>query len=87
MKDTAVALAPVTQDEALAMLASLKGQAMLDGFRNLPAVDREALAKVVVDVAGFIADHRDVVAEIDVNPLICAGGRILAVDALIVKHG
>ena len=87
MKDTTVALAPVTDDEALSMLASLRGQAMLDGFRNLPAVDREALAKVVVDVAGFIADHRDVVAEIDVNPLICAGGRILAVDALIVKHG
>ena len=86
MKDTAVALAPVTQHEALGMLASLKGQAMLNGFRNLPSVDRDALAKVVVQVAEFIADHADMVAEIDVNPLICAGGRILAVDALIVKH-
>ena len=85
MKDTAVGLAPVTHDEALGMLDKLKGQAMLNGFRNLPAVDREALAAVVVKVAEFIADHCDQVAEIDVNPLICAGGRILAVDALIVK--
>ena len=85
MKDTAVGLAPVTQDEALGMLNKLKGQAMLNGFRNLPAVDRDALAAVVVKVAEFIADHCDQVAEIDVNPLICAGGRILAVDALIVK--
>jgi acyl-CoA synthetase (NDP forming) len=85
MKDTAVGLAPVTQTEALGMLDKLKGQAMLNGFRNLPAVDRDALAAVVVRVAEFIADHCDQVAEIDVNPLICAGGRILAVDALIVK--
>jgi len=87
MKDSAVALAPVSQTEALAMLGKLKGQAVLDGFRGMPAVDREALAEVVCRVAQFISDHRDTVAEIDVNPLICAGSRILAVDALIVKHG
>jgi acetyl-CoA synthetase len=33
----------------------------------------------------FIADHADMVAELDINPLICAGGRILAVDALIAR--
>ncbi len=86
MKDSAVGLAPVTRSEALGMLGKLKGQAMLDGFRGMPAVDREALAEVICRVAQFISDHRDSVAEIDVNPLICAGSRILAVDALIVKH-
>jgi len=86
MKDSAVGLAPVTRTEALAMLGKLKGQAMLDGFRGMPAVDREALAEVICRVAQFISDHRATVAEIDVNPLICAGSRILAVDALIVKH-
>ena len=60
---------------------------MLDGFRGMAPVDREALAEVICRVAQFISDHRDTVAEIDVNPLICAGSRILAVDALIVKHG
>ena len=35
----------------------------------------------------FAADHRDVIAELDINPLICAGDQITAVDALIVpKH-
>ena len=86
MKDSAIGLAPVTRSEALGMLAKLKGQALLDGFRGMPAVDREALAEVICRVAQFISDHRDMVAEIDVNPLICAGSRILAVDALIVKH-
>ena len=86
LKDTALALAPVTHTEALAMLASLKGQAMLNGFRNLPSVDRNALATIIVQIAEFAADHQQTVAEIDVNPLICAGTRILAVDALIVKQ-
>jgi len=34
----------------------------------------------------FIADQRETLAEIDVNPVICSGTRLLAVDALIVKR-
>jgi acetyl-CoA synthetase len=34
-----------------------------------------------------VADHRDIVAEVDINPLICAGSDIVAVDGLIVKAG
>jgi acyl-CoA synthetase (NDP forming) len=86
LKDTAIALAPVTHAEALAMLGKLKGQAMLDGFRGAAGVDRDALAQVICRIAEFIADHQQVIAEIDVNPLIAAGDRILAVDALIVKQ-
>jgi len=85
LKDTAVGLAPVTFKEALGMLDGLKGSAMLRGFRGSPPVDVAALADLVGRVSEFIADHAEAVAEIDVNPLICAGPRILAVDALIYK--
>ena len=84
LKDTALAPAPVTHDEALALLSDLKGALLLDGFRGMPAVDRNRLAEVICGVAAFAADHRGAVAELDVNPLICTGGRITAVDALIV---
>jgi acetate---CoA ligase (ADP-forming) len=84
LKDTALAPAPLTHDEALALLAELKGARLLDGFRGLPAVDRNGLAAVICSVAAFAMDHRDVVAELDVNPLICTGNSITAVDALIV---
>ncbi len=84
LKDTALAPAPVTHEEALTMLAELKGTRLLDGFRGMPAVDRHALAKVIQRVSAFAADHRDAIAELDVNPLICAGDSITAVDALIV---
>ena len=37
LRDTALALAPVTVEEAREMLRSLKGAALLDGFRGTPA--------------------------------------------------
>ena len=43
------------------------------------------LADIVVRLSEFAADQQDLIAEFDVNPLICAGDRIVAVDALIAK--
>ena len=67
------------------MLHKLKGRALLEGFRGSEAVNVDALAEVIVRLAEFAADQQDVIAELDVNPLICAGGRVVAVDALIVR--
>jgi acyl-CoA synthetase (NDP forming) len=84
LQDSALAPAPVSHDEALGLLAQLKGARLLDGFRGMPSVDRNRLADVICRVAAFAADHRDMIAELDVNPLICTGEHITAVDALIV---
>ena len=84
LNDTAMSPAPVTPFEAEGLLRQLKGVKLLEGFRGMPAVDMARLAQVISDVSRFAADHRDAVAELDVNPLICAGDRITAVDALIV---
>ncbi|UPK29956.1 acetate--CoA ligase family protein [Bradyrhizobium sp. 195] len=86
VKDTALQLAPVSRDEALNLLSSLKGQRLLDGFRGGAAVDREALADTIVRVSELAADLTDEISEIDVNPLICHGTSIIAVDALVVRR-
>jgi acetate---CoA ligase (ADP-forming) len=85
LKDTAVELAPVTQTEALAMLQRLKGAALLRGFRGSEPVDVEQLAQIICRLSELAADQREHISELDVNPLICAGRRIVAVDALITK--
>lgn len=85
LHDTAVGLAPVSPAQAQGLITALKGQAMLSGFRGAAPVDQPALANLVCRVAQFIADNADLVTEIDVNPVICSGARMLAVDALIVK--
>jgi acyl-CoA synthetase (NDP forming) len=87
LKDTALAPAPVSPAEAMGMLRSLKGVKLLEGFRGMESVNMDRLAEVISKVSRFVADHRDSVAELDVNPLICAGDRITAVDALIVPVG
>ena len=68
----------------LDMLGRLKGAPLLDGFRGSEPVDREALADILCRVSELVADQAGRIAELDINPLICAGGRIVAVDALIV---
>jgi acetyl-CoA synthetase len=85
LKDTALAPAPVSVAEAEAMLRGLKGARLLEGFRGMEGADIGRLAEVVSAISRFAADQRDCVAELDVNPLICAGGRVVAVDALIVR--
>lgn len=87
LQDTVASLAPVGMDQARDMLARMRGQRALAGFRGAPPVDLEVLAGVVCRVSEFLDDQRERIAEIDINPLICAGGAVIAVDALIVKAG
>jgi acetate---CoA ligase (ADP-forming) len=84
LKDSALSPAPVTAHEAHEMLRRLKGFKLLEGFRGSAAVDTGKLAEIISRISCFAADHRDLVAELDVNPMICDGDRIVAVDALIV---
>jgi hypothetical protein len=86
LRDSATALAPVQEVEARAMLRRLKGYRLLEGFRGLPPVDQDRLVDVIRRISELAADQRGRVAEIDVNPLICAGDRQVAVDALILRR-
>jgi len=45
------------------------------------------LREIVCGASEFIADHRDLVSDFDLNPLICSGSDITAVDALILPAG
>jgi acyl-CoA synthetase (NDP forming) len=86
LQDRAIGLAPLTPVEARAMLERLKGASLLRGFRGSEGVDMDALAEVVARVGAFLSDHADQVVELDINPIICRGRHIVAVDALIVRR-
>ena len=85
LRDTAARLAPVDQGEALRMLDELRNQQVLAGFRGAVPVSRERVAEVIVRLSEFAADQSTRIAELDLNPLVCAGERIVAVDALIAR--
>jgi hypothetical protein len=81
--DVALRLAPATAADAIQMLASLRGSQILDGPRNLPTVNRRAVANAIVALgAAMLANPTW--QEVDLNPVIAGPGGAVAVDALIV---
>ena len=79
-----VAFVPVPLDalDAAEAIESLSTQALLGPVRGEPAVDRDALAAVLLGL-GRLAEARTDVVSVDVNPLIVVDGRPVAVDALV----
>lgn len=83
LDDVAIRLAPVDLTTALGMLDELRGHRLLEGVRGRPAVDREAVAELVVGLAR-VAFERPEVIEVDLNPVIANPAGAVAVDALVV---
>jgi succinyl-CoA synthetase beta subunit len=84
--DVAFRLVPLTRLDADELVDSLATQALLGPFRGEPAVDREALADVLVGLSSA-AEADDSLVSVDLNPLIVVDGRPVAVDALVEVAG
>ena len=83
--DVAVRVVPITEVDAAEMIEQLDSQALLGAFRGEPAVDRASLVATLVGLSRFAEAHPEVVS-VDLNPLIVADGRPIAVDALVEIH-
>ena len=89
MRDAAHRLPPVSHDEALRVIGELRGAALLHGARGRPAADIDALADAIVRLSWLAHDARDLIDELDINPLcvLPAGQGTRVVDALVVPRG
>ena len=83
LQDRVFAVAPLTHDDALALIGKLKPQKLLNGFRGAKAVDRDALADTLVRLL-ILGEAYPQISEIDINPLIISGGKPVAVDATVI---
>jgi acetate---CoA ligase (ADP-forming) len=84
-RDVAFATAPLTHDDARALLARLRGASLLNGA----SLDIDALLDLMEKLSTFAAAAgTDRIAEVDLNPVLVhrPGEGISIVDALIVKH-
>lgn len=81
--DTVLGVTPLTRPDAYEMIGRIRARKLLDAFRGEAAVDREALADILLALSQLAVDHPNL-AEIDINPLIITTqGQPVAVDALI----
>ncbi len=74
LKDVTFALAPLSQREAEEMLAATWAGRKLNGFRSLPAADREAVMAILARLAQLALDFPQI-AEIEINPVRALPGK------------
>ena len=80
--DSAVALPPLNMSLAEEMISRTRISKLLQGYRDRPAVDMDAVKMSLMQVSQLIVDFPEI-AELDINPLFADEKGVLAVDARI----
>ena len=89
MKDVSMRMPPFGKAEARRMIEELRGIRLLKGARGRRPVNLDRLAELLVALSDFAVTNRDLVKEVDINPLVAVdneSGDLRVVDALIVLH-
>jgi acetyl-CoA synthetase len=85
LRDTASLLVPSSADDIRNALGKLKIAPLLTGYRGQPAADMDAIVAAVEAVQAYVMQNADTLGEVEINPLLCAPDKAVAVDALIRK--
>jgi len=88
-KDVIYRPAPVSAEEAAAMLGELKAAPLLNGFRGAAKADVPALAQLISEISQLAARFKAEISEIELNPVLVhpEGKGVTIVDALVVPKG
>ncbi|MFD1210704.1 acetate--CoA ligase family protein [Arthrobacter sp. GCM10027362] len=83
LKDTRCALGPISTETAKNVLLSLRGAALLTGYRGRPAVDVDSAARLLSDLSVFAAEHPEI-GELECNPVAVTPRGVVALDARLI---
>ena len=82
-RDVQMAVAPVGEADAVALLRSLRGAAIFNGLRGSPPVDLAPVADVIVRISDLMVGNPNI-AELDLNPVLAGVTGCVAVDWRVV---
>ncbi len=82
IKDTALGLPPLNMRLAHEIMAQTRIYRLLQGFRDRPPADMDALALTLIKVSQLIVDNGEI-KELDINPLLANDMGVIALDARI----
>lgn len=82
LQDISFGLAPLSKEEALEMIESLKGYPILKGYRNRNGINIESYADAIVRIASLVHLAPEI-SELDLNPLKADINHLKAVDVRI----
>ena len=83
-RDVALRMAPLSAEDASAMIRGLKGHRLLEGYRGAEKVDLERLAETLRAFSSLVMELGERIESIDINPLLCSAQRCVVADARIV---
>jgi acetate---CoA ligase (ADP-forming) len=87
LDQVALALAPLTDADAAALVASLPGRQLLEGWRGGPRRRPGELEDLLVTLSAAFAATPDL-DEVELNPIrVLPGGSLLALDAVLLPRG
>ncbi len=84
LKDVVFRMCPTSKDNALSAIDEIKTQNLLNGFRGMPKVDRNGLARLVEQLSKLAWEYKDYIGEMDINPIIANEDGLFPVDARII---
>jgi acetyltransferase len=82
LRDTAHALPPLDLKLARDLMRQTRVWHLLQGYRDCPAANIEAIAQALVRLSSLVAHHPEI-REVDINPLLADGEGVIALDARI----
>jgi acetyltransferase len=83
LKDVAFRAIPLSPYDAKSMINQIKASKVFDGVRGGLAVDKDALAELLLTVSNIIENHPDII-ELDLNPVIAYDKGYAIADARII---
>ena len=83
-KDVSFRVLPITKDDALKMLNSLRGRDILKGFRGSKAVNMDMISEAIVNIGTLGVDLAGKYESIDFNPVVVYPDGYFVVDAKII---
>jgi acetyltransferase len=80
--DTALGLPPLNLALAREMMSRTRVFKMLQGFRNVPAADLDAISLALVGVSQLVIEVPEIL-ELDINPLLADASGVVALDVRV----
>jgi acetyltransferase len=82
LEDVTFGAVPLTERDARQMIEGIEGKELLDGARDRPDIDDDALVELLVDVSRLVAENPQII-ELDLNPVFCYEDGVSVIDASI----
>jgi acetyltransferase len=80
--DKALALPPLNMNLAREVMTHTRVYNLLQGYRNTPAADLDAIVLTLIKVSQLVCDFAEI-KELDINPLLADASGVIALDARI----